>query len=165
MTPAPSPGSTAGHPSGLRGAPRPPNDPAPRSDRPETSAPSPDAVRTALRALATGAPSSPRPAFRETVAEAEAATASALDAAAFLRAGRLPELARAVADAEAAARRDEFEGEAQTAAAAGRRALSTLRRLDSAVGRAFGSDGEDTGDHFRSGHDIVLPRTDQSADR
>ncbi|MDS0293451.1 hypothetical protein [Halogeometricum luteum] len=194
MTPAPSPRPTAARPSGPRTASTPPDD---ADSRPETPAPSPDAVHTALRALATGAPSSPPPRYRETVAEAEAATASAVDAAAFLRAGRLPELARAVADAESEAaagsgRGAPPDGDAAATAERGRRALSTHRRLDSAIGRAFGPEGEDgnedadengketapdgesvgvrgprgdDGDHFRSGRDIVLPRTDQSADR
>ncbi|ELZ27309.1 hypothetical protein C474_18224 [Halogeometricum pallidum JCM 14848] len=172
MTRVSSSPSTAAHGSQTA------SDPSAVSDsKPEAPAPSPDSVRTALRALATDGPPSPGSAFRETVAEADAATPSAPDAAAFVCAGRLPELSRAVADAEAA-------GETRVAAT-GRRALATLRRLDAAAGRAFGSDpedaervattdggfddsggpGDDGRDHFRRGHDIVLPRTDQSANR
>lgn len=172
MTRIPSSRSTA-----ARGSQTASNQLSVSDSTPEAPTPSPDSVRTALRALATGGPPSPGSAFRETVAEADAATASAPDAAAFVRAGRLPELAQAVTDAEAA-------GEARVAAT-GRRALATLRRLDAAVGHAFGPDagdaesastagdgfddsGEPRGDardHFRRGHDIVLPRTDQSANR
>jgi hypothetical protein len=198
VTPVPSPRSSAARPSGSRTASHSSNGSGSGAETP-----APDAVRTALRALATGAPP-PRPRYHETLADADAATDSALDAAAFLRAGRLPELARAVADAEAAGRGETsgaVTSEEAAAAERGRRALSTLRRLDAAVERAFGSragDEEESGgpadagrtaaegresavttggtghpddprvghrDHFHCGHDIVLPRTDQSADR
>ena len=127
---------------------------------PDTPPPSPDAVRDALRALATGTAPARRPAFRETISEAEAATDCALEATAFLAAGRLPELARAVADAEHA---DET-GTAER----GAEALAALRRLDAAAA-AHGDDPRDAesadGDHFHRARGIVLPPTGQATDR
>jgi hypothetical protein len=110
--------------------------------------------------LATGTAPARKPAFRETVAEAEAATACAVEAAAFLDAGRLPELARAVADAKRAAETGTAERGAE--------ALATLRRLDAAAA-AHGSDARDAasadGDHFHRARGIVLPPTGQATDR
>ena len=135
---------------------------SPRESSPDESppTPSPDAVRDALRALATGTAPARRPAFRETISEAEAATDCALEATAFLAAGRLPELARAVADAEHA---DET-GTAER----GAEALAALRRLDAAAA-AHGDDPRDAesadGDHFHRARGIVLPPTGQATDR
>jgi len=111
------------------------------TDRSSTkpSRPSPDAVRRSLRALADGSapecrrvpadagpadPSSPPP--ESVVRDAERAAADALAAAAFLPAGRLPQLDAAIT--AAAARGDD------TLAERGRTARESLRRLDAAVG-------------------------------
>ncbi|ADQ67926.1 hypothetical protein C499_16612 [Halogeometricum borinquense DSM 11551] len=101
----------------------------------DASPPNPEAVRDALRALATGTAPTTTQTFNERIADATAATECAIDAATFLRANRLPELARAVADAESA-------GETTTAER-GRRALETLRRLDSAAAELRGDHTEE----------------------
>lgn len=109
------------------------------SDRsPDPDAPRPDAVRRSLRALATGsasrggsqrdgatAPDAATATPESVVRDAERAADAAREAAAFVSAGRLPELDRAVATA---ARRDEDD-----IAARGRTARESLRRLDAAL--------------------------------
>ena len=151
------------------------------SDRtPDTEEPRPDAVRRSLRALAEGsasqrgssaeetAPSDAASARPESVVDdAERAVRSAREAAAFLSAGHLPELDRAVA---AAAR-----GGDDGVAARGRVALESLRRLDAALNgseRAGTPDGTDSvadpqarDDHFHSGRGTVLGGTAQRPNR
>jgi len=166
---------------------------------PDPDAPRPDDVRRSLRALADG--SAPRrdptdgtsdpgpsqsPSPDAVVRDAERAARCARDAVAFLSAGRLPDLDRAVATA---ARRGDDD-----LADRGRAARASLRRLDDALegvgvseptvggdavhdgagGRPEGparevrlgtDDSCARGDHFHSGHGTVLGDTAQGPDR
>ncbi|MFB6252278.1 MAG: hypothetical protein ABEI27_11460 [Halobellus sp.] len=99
----------------------------------DSSSPSPRAVRRSLRALADGtAPRGPPvdvvdpAAVERTIAEAEAATACAQTASAYVADGRLAELDRAV---DAAATDRTSENCAADLARRGRTARATLRQL------------------------------------
>ena len=133
------------------------------TDRPSDSdPPRPADVRRSLRALADGsAPpqdltdASPTAdaAPERIVADAERAAECVRSAAAFLSAGRLPDLDRAVA---AAARRGDDD-----VAARGRTARESLRRLDAALSEPSAAPD----DHFRSGRGTVLGDTAQRSGR